>query len=344
MLCLSGQDGPSDGGGEAQDLERSEPFDLRGRSRTRVGDPDVSETGVEKLLPGALFEHAVGGIGAHFSRASFLEGLEAFDRGATGVDEIVDDDDLPSGDLAFTHRDFPLVSIPDLPADDEGVERRAVFLREHRLEPLPGAFVREGDGDVLAREPLLEELRARLELGRDVLTEVVPNRECVDVPEVERHRSRARRRDRRDHLGERTCCRHLSFMIDPLHRSCGEVGEEDLEGLGSEGCERVDQAHLFEDRVRTVETHEERNVGVLYRLDAMDEQVGHAVREAFPADRPHRDPRIMRHDFGRDRLHLRTREQDVRVHGNLSSVVERPSVWPEHSEPQEQSDIDPGYC
>lgn len=72
-------------------------------------------------------------------------------------------------------------------------------------------------------------------------------------------------------------------------------------------------------------------MSVLDVVDAVDEQVGHTVRESLPGHLPDRDPRIVRGDRFGHRLHLRTREQDVGVHVNLSSVVEGPSVVAELS-------------
>lgn len=304
----------------------------------------MGEARRQELLPGLLFEDAVGGVDADVGRACFLECLHALDQRAAGVDQVVDNDDVPTSDLAFAHRDLPRLTLPNLPADDEGEERDAVLIREHRLEPLPGAFVREDDRDVLTGEPLLEELRARLELRRDVRAEVVPNGQRVDVPEVERDGSRTRRRHRRDHLSERGSRRDLSFVIDPLHRPGGEVGEEDLEGLGPERRERVDCAHLFEDRARGVEAGEERDVRVLHHVDVVDEGVGVPVRKPLPGDPAHRDPRIVESDLLGHSLHRRTCEQNVCVHVNLSSVVE--SAWGVvgFPEPHEYSDRDFVIC
>lgn len=318
---LLGHHGPSDGGSEAQHLEGGELRDLRGCSRTRVGDPDVGKARREELLPGFLFHDAVGGVDADFRRARFLERLRAFDERAAGVDQVVNDDDLPSRDLALADRDLPRLTVPDLPADDEGEEGRPVLIGEHGLEPLPRALVGEDDRNVFSREPLLQEFGAGLELRRDVLSEVVPNGQGVHVPEIERDGSRTRRRHRRDHLCERGSRSDLSFVIDPLHRPGGEVGEEDLERLGPQRRERVDRAHLFEDRAERVEAGEKRDVRVLNRVNVVDERVGIAVRESLPGNLPDRDPRVVgRHRFG-DALHGGTREQNVGVHVNLSSVV-----------------------
>ncbi len=226
---LSGRDGPGDRRGEAQYLEGFEMRDLRGRRRTRVRDPDVGETCREELLPGFLFHDAVGGIDADFRRTCLLERFRAFDERAAGVDQVVDDDDFLSRDFALANRDLPRLTVPDLPADDEGEEGRPVLVGEHGLEPLPGALVGEDDRNVFAREPLLQKLGTALELRRDVLSEVVPDGQRVHVPEVQWDGSRTRRRHSRDHLSERRSRRDLSFVVDPLHCPGGEVGQEDLE-------------------------------------------------------------------------------------------------------------------
>ncbi len=61
---------------------------------------------------------------------------------------------------------------------------------------------------------------------------------------------------------------------------------------------------------------------VLDRVDVVDERVGIAVRESLPGNLPDRDPRVVGCHRFCDVLHGGTREQDVGVHVNLSSVVE----------------------
>lgn len=331
---LSGRNDPGERRGEAQYLEGRESCDPCGRRRTRVRDPDVSEVVAEEFLPGVFFHHAVCGVDTDFRCACVLERFRALDERATRVDEIVDDDDLPSGDFAFAHRHLPLVSFPDLPADDEGEERSAVLVGEHRLEPLPGAFVREDDRNVFTGEPLLEELRARLELRRDVRSEEVPDRQCVRVVDDERHRAGTSRRYRRDHLSKCAGRGDLSLVIDPLHRPGGEVGEENLEGLGPKRCERVDRAHLFEDRSGGVEADEEGDVGVLHRVDVVDERVGVAVREPLPGDLSDHDPHIARGDSLCDVLHLGACEEDVAVHVVPLFCCRRCVLWLSSSQPR----------
>lgn len=274
----------------------------------------MSEVVAQEFLPSLVFHHAVRGVDAHFRGACILERFRALDERAARVNEVVDDDDFSPSDLTFADRHLPLVSLPNLPADDEGEERRSVLVGEHRLEPLPGAFVREDDRDVFTGEPLLEELRPRLELRRDVLTEEVPDRQRVRVVDHERHGARTRRRHRRDHLRQRASRRDLSLVVDPLHSPGREVGEEDLERLGPERRERVDRAHLFEDRSGGVEAGEEGDVGVLYRVDVVDEGVGVAIRKPLPGDLSHRDPRVALSDPLCDVLHLGACEEDVAVH------------------------------
>ena len=71
--------------------------------RTRVGDPEVCETsgGIGETPPGFIGEDAVGDVGADGGGALANEHLGALDEGATGLHEVVDDDDVLALGLTF---------------------------------------------------------------------------------------------------------------------------------------------------------------------------------------------------------------------------------------------------
>ncbi len=292
MFLSGGEDVARDVVRERKHFVLADAFDLVGGLGTGVGDPDVGEPDVDESLPAIVLHDSVGDGGAHFGSTSLEESVLALERGSAGVDQIVDDDDVVSARIAFAHRHDRLLTLAtDLAADDEREELLALLVEEETLEALPGAFVGEADCERLAAplgfffESSLEKLHTRLGYHADgVLVEVMPNRKCVEVHHVELDWTRTCGRQSGHQVCEGAGRRNLTFLIDPLHGSRGEVGEEDSKSLRSDVRDRVHDAPLLEHAFGGVHATEQRNITVAQRFRLLHEGVLEAIWKTQPVD------------------------------------------------------------
>ena len=167
-----------------------------------------------------------------------LEHLAALDQGTPRLHQVVHDDDVLPLRLALLQRHESLVALPHLGADN------LLEPLEEGVEPLHRALVGVGDHDVvLVGEPgdLLQQQRdARLEARRDVVAEIKPLLQSVNVEDDGARGSPAGHGDVREHAREGHRCGYLALALHALGGARGEEGQDERERRDEHLWEGVD--------------------------------------------------------------------------------------------------------
>lgn len=184
--------------------------------------------------------------------------------------------------VPFFNPDYPLVAFTDLRTDNHWE------VGQRLVEALPRPIIREGNGDIVGVGKLAEALQQErypgLEAGQDVVPEVEPLLERVDVVDDDAGGPAARLWDHGEDARERECGGDVALLLDALEGARGEEGQHEREGGDEELGQREDDGDLLEDDRRRAEGGEEGHVLPPDVVRVVDEEVREPVGEVPPVD------------------------------------------------------------
>lgn len=184
--------------------------------------------------------------------------------------------------VPFFNADYPLVAFTDLRTDNHWE------VGQRLVEALPRPIIWEGNGDIVGvgelAEALQQERYAGLEAGQDVVPEVEPLLERVDVVDDDAGGPAARLGDHGEDAREREGGGDVALLLDALEGARGEEGQHEREGGDEELGQSEDDGDLLEDDRRRAEGGEEGHVLPPDVVRVVDEQVREPVGEVPPVD------------------------------------------------------------
>lgn len=156
------------------------------------------------------------------------------------------------------------------------------------METLPRPIIREGNGDIVSigelPEALQQERNPGLEAGEDVVPEVEPLLERVDVVDDDAGRAAPGLGNHGEDAREGERGGDVALLLDALEGARGEERQHEREGGDEQLGQREDDGDLLEDDRRRAERRQERHVLPPDVVRVVDEQVGEPVVEAPPVD------------------------------------------------------------
>jgi len=184
--------------------------------------------------------------------------------------------------ISFLYSNYSLVTFTNLVTDYHWK------VLQELVEPLPRPIIWEGDCNIFCVRELAEALQQErdpcLEAWQDVVPEVEPLLERVDVVDDDASRPTARLGDHGEDAREGEGGGDVPFLLDALEGARGEEGQHEREGGDEELGQREDDGDLLEDHRRRAEGGQERHVLPPDVVRLVDEQVREPVIEAPPVD------------------------------------------------------------
>jgi hypothetical protein len=184
--------------------------------------------------------------------------------------------------ISFLYSNYSLVTFTNLITDYHWK------VLQQLVEPLPRPIIWEGNCNIVCVRELAEALQQErdpcLEAWQDVVPEVEPLLERVDVVDDDAGRPAARLGDHGEDAREGEGGGDVPFLLDALEGTRGEEGQHEREGGDEELGQREDDGDLLEDYRRRAEGGQERHVLPPDVVRLVDEQVREPVIEAPPVD------------------------------------------------------------